>query len=89
MTTTAVAVLPASDSLPKHLPSLEAGAEEAMEQFFDAEIDNPRTRRAYIAAAADFFRFAIPIMSGGLSSLNAMHFSRWIDLMKERGLLVI
>ncbi|WP_273856901.1 hypothetical protein, partial [Serratia liquefaciens] len=71
---------------PMTLPILEAGAIEAIEQFFGAEIENPRTQRAYIAAAADFFRFAIPSMSGGLSSLNALHFSRWIDRMKERGL---
>jgi len=84
--TTAVTVLPVSDSLPEHLPSLEAGAKEAMEQFFDAEIENPRTKRAYITAAADFFHFAVPLMTGGLSGLNALHFSHWIDRMKERGL---
>jgi len=84
--TTTVTILPVSESAPQFLPGLESGAKEAMQQFFDAEIDNPRTQRAYIAAAADFFRFAIPSMSGGLSSLTALHFAQWIERMKERGL---
>lgn len=83
---TAIVELPPSSSLPEHLPIVEAGAREAMDQFFDAEIDNPRTRRAYVSASADFFRFALPMMGAGLGSLTALHFSCWIEDMKVRGL---
>lgn len=83
---TEILVLTASNSLPEHLPMVEAGAREAMDQFFDAEIDNPKTRRAYSRASADFFRFALPMMTAGLASLTAVHFSSWIEDMKARGL---
>lgn len=83
---TDIVVFSPSSSLPEHLPIVEAGAREAMDQFFDAEIDNPRTRRAYVKASADFFRFALPMIGAGLGSLTAVHFSGWIEAMKERGL---
>lgn len=70
--------------LPIGLSAIEPGAREVMTQYFMAEVDNERTRRAYKAAAADFFRFIAPNMIGGLASINALHVSDWITDMKTR-----
>jgi site-specific recombinase XerD len=71
-----------------HLAAIEPRAAEVMAQFFAAELDNERTRRAYKKAAADFFHFAAPQMLTRLSAINALHVSSWITDMKARGLAV-
>lgn len=74
--------------LPVHLAGIEPRTGDVIAQFFAAELDNDRTRRAYKAGAADFFRFVAPQMLAGLSAINALHISSWITDMKARGLAV-
>jgi len=38
-------------------------AQYAILQFFAAEIDNQRTRRAYLKGADDFFAFVAPVLA--------------------------
>lgn len=73
-----------TDELPLHLSWIEPRAGDVMTQFFRAELDNERTRRAYKTGAADFFRSIAPHLIGGLASINALHVSDWIADMKAR-----
>jgi site-specific recombinase XerD len=59
----------------------------AFRQFFEAEIENSNTRRAYLIGAEDFFAFAAS-RSGGtaLQSITSLQVSGWIDDMKARRL---
>lgn len=66
----------------------DARAGDVIRQFFEAEIDNEQTRRAYKAAAIDFFRFVTPGLTGGLLSLNPLHVSGWLAAMRGKGLAV-
>jgi len=79
-------VLPVSDTLPVAFGTIDPRAKAVMQQFFNAEIDNPRTRRAYMYGAADFFRFVLPVIGNSLAAINALHVSAWIDRMKKRRL---
>jgi site-specific recombinase XerD len=64
-------------------------AQYAILQFFAAEIDNPRTRRAYLKGAEDFFAFVAPSSGGDrLESLTSLHVAAWMADMKRRGLSV-
>jgi site-specific recombinase XerC len=64
-------------------------AQYAILQFFAAEIDNPRTRRAYLRGAEDFFAFASPFPGGDrLETLSSLHVAAWMEDMKARGLAV-
>lgn len=64
-------------------------AQYAILQFFGAEIDNPRTRRAYLKGADDFFAFVAPSPGGDrLESLTSLHVAAWMADMKRRGLSV-
>ena len=64
-------------------------AQYAILQFFAAEIDNPRTRRAYLVGAEDFFAFVAPSLGGDrLVTLTALHVAAWMADMKRRGLSV-
>lgn len=64
-------------------------AHYAILQFFAAEIDNPRTRRAYLRGAEDFFAFAAPCPGGDrLETLTSLHVAAWMEDMKARGLAV-
>lgn len=83
----ALVVFSTCQELPVQFGTIETGAAAVMEQFFRAEVDNIRTRRAYRYAAADFFHFVAPVISiGPLASINALHIAAWIDSMKARGL---
>lgn len=66
-------------------PELIAG----IEHFLSVEIANPRTRRAYRNALADFVR-ATPLIhqSASLDGLTSLDFSHWIEHMKARKLSV-
>ena len=88
MTNTAnLVVLPFSEALPEQLAIVEPDAKAVMRQFFGAEVENPRTRRAYLFAAADFFHFVAPVIgAGSIASINALHMAAWIESMKARGL---
>lgn len=60
-----------------------------MAQFFEAEVSNRNTRRAYYRAAADFFRYVTS--QNGITSLEAitpLHVSSWLDDMTARRLAV-
>lgn len=62
-------------------------AHYAILQFFAAEIDNPRTRRAYLRGAEDFFAFVAPSPGGSrLETLTSLHVAAWMVDMKRRGL---
>jgi site-specific recombinase XerD len=64
-------------------------AQYAFLQFFAAEIDNPRTRRAYLKGAEDFFAFIAPCPSGDrLEALTSLHVAAWMNDMEQRGLSV-
>ena len=64
-------------------------AQYAILQFFAAEIDNPRTRRAYLVGAEDFFTFVAPSHGGDrLDTLTSLHVAAWMADMKRRGLSV-
>ncbi len=62
---------------------------DALLQFFKAEIRNPRTRRAYLKAAEDFFMIAAAMPAGDrLETLTSLHVAAWVDGMEARGLAV-
>jgi site-specific recombinase XerD len=64
-------------------------AQYAILQFFAAEIDNARTRRAYLKGAEDFFACVAPSPGGDrLETLTSLHVAAWMADMKWRGLSV-
>lgn len=52
----------------------------SLHTLFRAKIRNPHTRRAYTAAAADFFRFAATRPGGDrIETISPLHISAWLD----------
>ena len=64
--------LPVSDALPIAFGTIDPRAAAVMQQFFNAEIDNPKTRRAYMFGAADFFRIIEPD-AGDRGTITRVH----------------
>jgi integrase/recombinase XerC len=92
---TVPAIMPALHSLlafsPEiSLPAIDQGgmaARHVLLQFFNAEIRNPNTRRAYQKAAADFFATCATLPGGrDLAGITSLHVSHWLETMAERGL---
>lgn len=76
-------------SWPAAIANASHRAHYAILQFFAAEIDNPRTRRAYLKGAEDFFAFVAPIPGGHrLETITSLHVAAWLADMKARGLSV-
>lgn len=60
-----------------------------IDEFFEAEVGNPNTRRAYHRAAADFFRYVTGRYGiSGLDAITPMHVSGWLDDMTARRLSI-
>lgn len=71
---------------PSHMDTL---VRETMEMFFNAEIDNPNTRRAYYRGAGDFFHHIVWKLSvPSLDAITPLHVRSWLDDMTARGLAV-
>jgi site-specific recombinase XerD len=88
MTNAIVSYLP-FPAWPAAVANASPKAHYAILQFFAAEIDNARTRRAYIKGAEDFFAFVAPSPGGDrLEGLTALHVAAWMADMKRRGLSV-
>jgi site-specific recombinase XerD len=74
---------------PAAIANASPKAHYAILQFFAAEIDNARTRRAYLKGAEDFFAFVAPSPGGDqLEGLTSLHVAAWMADMKRRGLSV-
>lgn len=74
-------------ALPSAIPAISQDAWHAVLQFFDAEIRNPNTRRAYERAAKDFFIFAIKRKGAReLESISSLHIAAWLEAMASAGL---
>ena len=87
--TAALVILPPSVAWPLAVAAAPPKAWHAFLQFFAAEISNPRTRRAYIKGAEDFFRFAHQLPGGQhLETITSLHIAAWLEDMKARGLAV-
>lgn len=74
---------------PSAISNATPEAKYAILQFFAAEIANPNTRRTYLRAAEDFFRFYADTRDGSrLDGVTALHVASWLEVMKARGLSV-
>lgn len=73
-------------SWPTAVATASPAAWHTILQFFAAEIRNANTRRAYLHAVEDFFRFAGGIPGGeGLSTITSLHVSAWIEFLARSG----
>lgn len=62
----------------------------SLHTLFRAKIRNPHTRRAYTAAAADFFRFAATQPAGDrIETITPLHISAWLDQLEADGCSVL
>ena len=87
--TAALVIMPPSAAWPLAVAAAPPKAWHAFLQFFAAEVSNPRTRRAYIKGAEDFFRFAHQLSGGQrLETITSLHIAAWLEDMKARGLAV-
>ena len=67
---------------PAAIASAQPDALHAVLQFFTAEVANPNTRRAYVAAVRDFFQFTSDAPGAGqLGTITSLHVSSWIEQM--------
>ncbi len=88
-TMTAILAATPHVTLPLHPPETDALTRRTMDEFFEAEVGNPHTHRAYYRAAGDFFHYVTN--RHGVASLEAitpMHVSGWLDDMTARRLAV-
>lgn len=83
--------LPQLSSAPRTaLPNTVTPASESLRTLLRAKIRNPHTRRAYTAAAADFFRFAATQPGGdNISTISPLHISAWLDQLEAEGCSVL
>lgn len=87
MTGTALAITSPEQAIHPVTVVLPSHAARAIEELLRAEIRNPHTRRAYITAAADFFRtLAATSAITSLAAITPIHVSNWIDAMQGSGL---